>query len=69
MSQENLGIVRRAFAAFNARDNSAWNEVTAADIEIHPVPEWPENSVVRGRDEAWDFFIGNETSGKAATTY
>ena len=62
MSAENLEIVRRAIAAFNARDNSAWNELTAADIEIHPVPEWPENSVVRGRDDVWDFLIGNETA-------
>ena len=60
MSQKNVEIVRSALEAFNARDKVKWDEVLASDVEVQPPPEWPENAVVRGPDDAWHFFIGNE---------
>jgi ketosteroid isomerase-like protein len=60
MSKENVEIVRAVYGAFNRRDKAAYDALVAADAEVHPVPEWPENRVVLGRDAAWDFFVGND---------
>ena len=60
MSQENVEILRRGFEAFNRRDKAQFDEGIAPDAELHPVPEWPENSVIHGRDAIWEFFVANE---------
>jgi ketosteroid isomerase-like protein len=56
MSQENVGMVRRALDAVAQRDKAAWNELCDADLEVVPVGDWPEGEFA-GRDAAWDFFL------------
>jgi ketosteroid isomerase-like protein len=51
MSQENIEVVRRANAAFNSGNATAFVEVWAPDAELQDLANAPDQaSVVRGRD-------------------
>jgi ketosteroid isomerase-like protein len=57
MSQENVEVVRAAYAAIDARDFRRVNELARSDIEWIPdrrVGAGP----IRGRDEVIEFFTG-----------
>ena len=64
MSEENVGIVRRGFEAWNAGDMKAFRDLYATDVTLTPVKDWPEPGPYLGRDavirwfeqlrEAWD---------------
>jgi ketosteroid isomerase-like protein len=64
MSQENVEIVRRAFAAWNAGDVDAIRELHDPDVIVRPIEGWPEPGPFVGREavlrwleqlrEAWD---------------
>jgi ketosteroid isomerase-like protein len=56
MSQENVELVRVAYAAFNRRDFDAIGEVLHPDLEWHPYLGAVEGSIYRGRNavlEMW----------------
>ena len=57
MSQENVGIVRKAMAAFNRRDRGAWLALNDPELEFRADPEWPASGTVRGREAVWDFIV------------
>ena len=59
MSEENVEIVRRAFATFNRRDKAAWLADLDPACEAFPTAEWPENQPVRGAEACWDFYVRN----------
>jgi ketosteroid isomerase-like protein len=60
MSQEeNVERLRQGLDAFARRDEAAWNELADPELEVVPVPDWPEGAI-RGREAAWDFFIAAE---------
>jgi ketosteroid isomerase-like protein len=51
MSEENVGLVRRANAAFNSGDDRTLNELYAPDAELRDLANAPDQgSVLRGRD-------------------
>lgn len=66
MSRENVEIIHRAVAAWNARDMDRWLEMCAPDVEVIFPREVPEPGPFHGRDElrawaegfmtAWDEF-------------
>jgi uncharacterized protein len=56
MSQENVGIAKRAYAAFNRRDFDAALEAPDPDIEWHQITQFPDRAVYRGRAEMRDRF-------------
>jgi ketosteroid isomerase-like protein len=72
MSQENVEIVKRLFAAFNERDPDAFAAITTPDFEWTTSMTAVEGEVFRGREgietyfermrEAWEEFrsIGSE---------
>jgi uncharacterized protein len=55
MSRENVEIVRRMVAAWNAGDIDGWLELCAPGIEVVFPPDVPEPGPFHGRDElrAW----------------
>jgi ketosteroid isomerase-like protein len=50
MSQENVEVVRRAFAAWNAGDMDALREFFDPDVIARPPRHWPEPGPFVGRD-------------------
>ncbi len=56
MSQENVEIVRRAYAAFNRRDFDAALDALDPDVEWHQITQFPDRAVYRGREEMRDRF-------------
>ena len=50
MSQENIEIVRRAFAAWSEEGTAGVSPFFADEIEWHDPPEFPDADVHRGRD-------------------
>ena len=50
MSEENVEIVRAAYAAFNRRDFKAVSEFLHPELEWHPYLGAVEGSIYRGRD-------------------
>ena len=48
MSQENVDVVRGAFAAWNRRDFNAWVEAMDPDVEVIPLGAGLEGDVYRG---------------------
>jgi uncharacterized protein len=64
MSQENVEIVRRGFAAWNAGDMDALRELYDPEVSWRPPEDWPEPGPYVGRDavmrqleqlrETWD---------------
>ena len=57
MSQENVEIVRRAYAAFNRRDFDALLEFWDPDVEWHQITQFPDRAVYRGPEEIRDRFL------------
>jgi ketosteroid isomerase-like protein len=66
MSQENVERLRQAFGAFARRDRAAWDELCDPNVEMIPVPNWPEGEL-RGREAAWDFFIAADEPWEPGT--
>ena len=52
MSEENVEIVRRMVAAWNAGDMDAFRELHDADAIVRPVQGWPEPGPFVGREAA-----------------
>ena len=50
MSQENVEVVREAYAAFNRRDLDHWIEFFDPEIEYHDTPEFPDGGMHLGRE-------------------
>ena len=50
MSQENVEVVRRAFAAWNAGDMEAFREFYDPDVIVRPPEGWPEPGPFVGRE-------------------
>jgi ketosteroid isomerase-like protein len=50
MSQENVEIVREAYAAFNRRDLDHWIEFFDPEIEYHDTPDFPGGGMHLGRE-------------------
>jgi uncharacterized protein len=51
MSQDNVEIIRRAYAAFNRHDWDAVLEAADPNIEWHQITQFPDRNVYRGREE------------------
>ena len=58
MSHENVEIVRRGFAAWNAGDMAAYAELVAPDAIVRPPPKWPEPGPYVGREATMRFYEG-----------
>jgi uncharacterized protein len=56
MSQDNVEIIRRAYAAFNRHDWDAVLEAADPNIEWHQITQFPDRNVYRGREEMRDRF-------------
>ena len=64
MSQENVDVVRRGFATWNAGDMDAYRELLDPEVSWRPLEGWPEPGPYVGRDavmrqleqlrETWD---------------
>jgi len=64
MSQENMEVVRRGFATWNAGDMDAYRELLDPEVSWRPPEDWPEPGPYVGRDavlrqleqlrETWD---------------
>jgi uncharacterized protein len=57
MSQENVEIVRRGFAAWNAGDMDYVRDLYDPNIVLQTVPDWPEPGPYVGREAVIGFFI------------
>ena len=57
MSQENIEVIRGAYAAFNRRDLDAVLEAVDPDIEWHQITQFPDRAVYRGHEEFRNRFI------------
>ena len=59
MSQENVEVVRAAYAAWNARDMEAFRTLYAPDaIVVRGLEGWPEPAPMVGRDAVMRLFEG-----------
>ena len=61
MSQQNVELVRRAYAALNERDEATANEITAPDVEVRAIGRLPDVAVIHGRDDLnawWQELVG-----------
>ena len=56
MSQENVEVVRAAFAAWNAGDMDALRELHDPDVIARPVEGWPEPGPYMGREAVMRWF-------------
>src|SRR5262245_40234913 len=56
MSEEKMGVARRALEAIVRRDRTAFLAVHDQDFEVVPIRDWPEQGV-RGSQPAWDFYL------------
>jgi ketosteroid isomerase-like protein len=56
MSEENVELVRRGAEALTRRDRTSWLAVNDADLEVVPLPDWPESGV-RGAEAAWNYYL------------
>ncbi len=54
---ENVETYRRALDAFNRREKEAWLSTAHPELENHPPRNWPEQEVIRGAGEVWDFYV------------
>jgi uncharacterized protein len=67
MSQENIEVVRRYYAAWNAGGLDAVRAFWSDDFEWHDAPEMPDGSVYRGAEAAAAHFRDlNEVLGTMA---
>ena len=55
MSEENVEIVRRLYETVNDSGLEAVIEFLHPDGQVVPPPEWPEASILRGREAAMEF--------------
>lgn len=56
MSQENIEIAKRAYAAFNRHDFDAALEALDPDVEWHQITQFPDRAVYRGHAEMRERF-------------
>jgi ketosteroid isomerase-like protein len=56
MSQENVEVVRRGLAAWNAGDMETFRELNAPDVIVRTLEEWPEPGPHVGRETVMRFF-------------
>jgi ketosteroid isomerase-like protein len=56
MSEDNVEIIRRAYAAFNRHDWDAVLEAADPNIEWHQITQFPDRNVYRGREDMRDRF-------------
>jgi ketosteroid isomerase-like protein len=56
MSQENVEVVRAAFAAWNAGDMDAFRELYDPEIIVRPPERWPEPGPFVGREAVMHWF-------------
>ena len=56
MSQENVEVVRAAFAAWNAGDMDAFRGLYDPEIIVRPPERWPEPGPFVGRDAVMRWF-------------
>ena len=56
MSQENVEIVRAAYAAWNAGDMDAFSAFYDPDVILRPPRMWPEPGPFVGRDAVMRLF-------------
>ena len=56
MPQENVEIVRRGFAAWNAGDMDGLREVHDPDVIVRPLKGWPEPGPFVGREAVMRWF-------------
>jgi len=54
---ENVETYRKAIDAFNRRDKETWLTTTHPELENHPPTNWPEQEVIHGAGEVWDFYV------------
>ena len=52
MSEENVEVIRRGFEAWNRNDFETLMADYAPDVVVVPPAEWPEGSMLTGRDDA-----------------
>ena len=57
MSEENLQVVRRNYAAFNRRDWDTLMDGLDPEIEWHQITQFPDRAVYRGRQDMMDRFL------------
>jgi ketosteroid isomerase-like protein len=57
MSRENVDTMRQRLAAFDRRDRLAWLALTDEDCEVVADALWPDADIVRGREDAWEFYV------------
>jgi SnoaL-like domain len=66
MSQENVEVARRAYAAMNERDKAAGEEIVAPDVEVRATGRLPDaDIVIRGREAVrswWAALLRRSTS-------
>lgn len=56
MSAENVQLVRRALEAHGRGDRAAWLALHDDDLELNPIPDWPETVVGRGSESVWETY-------------
>jgi ketosteroid isomerase-like protein len=56
MSQENVGLVRAVFEAWNARNGDAVREMHDPDVILRTVADWPEAGSYVGREAVMRLF-------------
>ena len=56
MSQENVEVVRAAFAAYSAGDMDAFRELHAPDVIVRTLEGWPEPGPYVGREAVMRWF-------------
>jgi ketosteroid isomerase-like protein len=54
MSEDSVGLVRRAYDTWNERGPGAITAMLAPDVELHDAPQLPDAQVWRGRHLAVD---------------
>jgi ketosteroid isomerase-like protein len=50
MSEDTVGLVRRAYEAWNEYGPEAMDSMLAEDVELHDAPQLPDAEVWRGRE-------------------
>jgi ketosteroid isomerase-like protein len=56
MSEENVEVVKRSIAAWNAGDMDAVREILDPDVILRPAKDWPEPGPFIGRDAVMGFY-------------
>jgi ketosteroid isomerase-like protein len=56
MSQENVEVVKGAFAAWNAGDTDRLRDMYEPNVVMQTVPDWPEPGPYVGREAVMQFY-------------